>query len=172
MGYLILGFLLGLGAGWFLQNRGVDGRGFSRLVEKELAINGKLGSMSLLKHNLARVEERLATLEQVLVPHVQGQKELAGDSLPQGPPTLLPPDGERAQPLLVSTGGRNEERTESAGERRKKRSRVLVLWYGGSEVDDIARQTGLTRGEVELIIALQEGEKVARGATGEVIHTP
>lgn len=44
-------------------------------------------------------------------------------------------------------------KTDAPGQ---KRERALALWKEGRELSEIIRKTGLSRGEVELILSLQE----------------
>lgn len=52
----------------------------------------------------------------------------------------------------------SERRARGAGppEAGWKRERVLTLWEEGQEFNEIIRRTGLSRGEIELILSLQE----------------
>jgi hypothetical protein len=135
---LVLGFLLGIVAGWFLQNRIGKVPAFQQLVDKEMAVNNRAGSVATLKSRLEMLEKRLSEIE-------------------LKPVSEIPADPAE----LVQISSVLNSRAKSAGslravDRKKARKQVIAMWDSGKPVADIASYTLLGKGEVELIISLQD----------------
>jgi hypothetical protein len=126
-----LGLLIGLPAGgailWFLlRSTGRTGT-FEPLLESELSMAARAGSLQNLKKRVEQLESRMNELE-------QGWQR-------------RPVDAERADGPAA--------RPRRTGKSRHA-ARVANLWEQGWTVGDIARETALGRGEVELILALKQ----------------
>lgn len=140
MGYLILGFVLGVAVSWFWQTQFSGVPAFKQLMQKELAVNGQLGSLTLLKKKLELMEKRLEEIDKTPKPEA-------------GEESNLPLEG-----LTVISSRDNIVKRPPASDRRMKREEVLAKWNKGLSAGDIAAETNLGRGEVELIIALQKNK--------------
>lgn len=65
----------------------------------------------------------------------------------------------RLEKRLAGSAGENIFREAGLIERNtagRKREQALALWEEGWELNEIVRRTGLSRGEIELILSLQE----------------
>lgn len=62
----------------------------------------------------------------------------------------------RLEKELAAGSERKACRGAGSPEAGWKRERVLTLWEEGQEFNEIIRRTGLSRGEIELILSLQE----------------
>lgn len=140
MGYLILGFILGVAVSWFWQTQFSGVPAFKQLMQKELAVNGQLGSMALLKKKLEKMEKRLEEIDNNLKPAAGEEPGLPVEGL-----TVISSRDKTVKKLPVS-------------DRRIKREEVLKKWNKGLSVGDIAKETDLGIGEIELIIALQKNK--------------
>ncbi len=153
MGYLILGFILGVSVSWFWQSQFSRPPAFQQLVHKELAVHGHLGSVSALKKRIEDMEKML-------------------DGLQGASPSLPPADTEpdrAVRPVIASLQGGSYRSAETEGRRdrsRKKRGEVIHLWKEGRPVAEIASHTRLGTGEIELIIALENSAAGDAGTAG------
>lgn len=150
MGYLVLGFILGVAVSWFWQTQFSGVPAFKQLMQKELAVNGQLGSVTLLKKKLEIMEKRLYEMEKTPEIFVEEKQELPAEKI-----TAVTDHGDK-----VISVSRPAKVTKI--DRRKNREQVLKMWKEGSAVTDIASKTNLGKGEVELIISLQENIKEGR----------
>ncbi len=150
---LIIGLLLGIAASWFWQQQFSGAPAFRQLMQKELALNGQLGSISVLKKRLEIMEKRLAELERKPEPCLPVELSAGRDA---DTIRINEKSSNQAASLSVVTGAKKADPEESGAERKKARNRVLALWKEGQTVAEIASRTGLGKGETELIIALKD----------------
>ncbi len=140
MGYLLLGFVLGVAVSWFWQTQFSGVPAFKQLMQKELAVNGQLGTLTLLKKKLEVMEKRLEEID-------RSEKFAAEEEL------FLPAEG-----LTVISSRHNVINRPDKSDRRMKREEVLAKWNKNQSVEEIAAETNLGKGEIELIIALQKNK--------------
>lgn len=147
MGYMIVGFILGVAVSWFWQRQFSDVPVFQKLMQKELAANGQLGSLTVLKKRLESMENKLAELEKP-----EGETSANRDiSTEEESPASAPArSGDRNRAL------NNVVRQIRPREKVINRDRVLKLWNEGNHVSEIASRTRMGKGEIELIISMQE----------------
>lgn len=146
MGYLLLGFILGVAVSWFWQAQFSGVPAFKQLMQKELAVNGQLGSLTLLKKKIEVMEKRLEEInksEKSVVEEKQAAEEVSG----------LPAEG-----LTVISSRDKVINRPGVSDRRMKREEVLVKWNKNQSIEEIAAETNLGKGEIELIIALQKNQ--------------
>lgn len=148
MGYLIIGFLLGVAVSWFWQRQFSDVPVFQKLMHKELAANGQLGSLTVLKKRLELMEKKVAELEK---PEVEGIEKLEPAAEEKEGPNPEPDPTKKKDRQLS-----NVVRQIRSPERAIDRNQVLQLWNEGCQVAEIASRTRLGKGEIELIISMQE----------------
>ncbi|HOB87400.1 MAG TPA: hypothetical protein PKO38_06910 [Bacillota bacterium] len=127
---LLMGLFLGVGISMLWIRQWSKEAGFPDFIRRELFAGGQQGVLVNLKRRLEELERRLEEIEG------------GAARTPESPS----PEGEEA-PLLSA-----EDRQS---QRKKKQMSVLTLWAEGCELKEIARQTGLDQGEVELILSLQ-----------------
>ncbi len=145
MGYLIIGFVLGVTVSWFWQRQFSGVPVFEKLMQKELVVNGQLGSLTVLKNRLDYVERRMAELE-------QPERAL---KYPANETRALEPQAVPAE--NANRSGRGVVRQISSVERKVDRSHVLKMWEEGLSLSEIMSRTGRGKGEIELILSMQEG---------------
>jgi hypothetical protein len=142
LGYLIIGLILGITGTIVWQKQFINLPVFQQLMQRELVLNGQLGSITALKKKLEVVEKRLAEME---------SKTSASAEQPEVKPMLE----------VVSnnsfTGSKNIQAKNI--DRRSTRGDVIEMWKAGHPLADIAAETRLGKGEVELIISLQSSAK-------------
>ncbi len=141
MGYLILGFILGVAVSWFWQVQFSGVPAFQRIMQKELAVNGQLGSVAALKKRLEMMEKQLAEMEKT----AKGQ-----ETIEQQRPDLQVPQSLTGESAVVRPL-RPQGATKAVN-----REKVITLWKAGKPVSEIASQSSLGKGEVELIIAMYD----------------
>lgn len=143
MVYLVLGFILGVAASWFWQKQLSAVPAFKQLMQKELAVHGQMGSVAVLKQRIELLEKKLAGMENS---RQEGQgRELA-------PQVELIAAGASIPAEIERKPGPEKKAADRIGTRLK----VLELWREGKAAPQIASETRLGQGEVELIIALQQ----------------
>ncbi len=142
MSYLLLGFILGIAGTVIWQKQFSNLPVFQQLMQRELALNGQLGSITVLKNKLEVMEKRLAEMESKTTVSAEQSEE---------------------KPLLevVSNNSFNSNKNVQAkkGDRRSTRGHVIAMWKAGHPLADIASETRLGKGEVDLIISLQSSAK-------------
>lgn len=154
----MLNFVLGLlvGAAVCLLWRLLFGNqpAFKQLIQQELAVNGQLGSLNVLKKRVETLEQKLARLEDNHA--VIRQEEPAGERDEKSVVKLLPEPG-LTELSSQQPGGNNSgmQMPSFRPNRKAARTEVISLWRTGNTAAQIASRTGLGRGEVELIIALK-----------------
>lgn len=165
MAYLIIGFLLGVAVSWFWQTQFSGVPAFQQLMQKELAVNGQLGSVTVLKKRLELMEKKLLEME----------KSSEGATLePERPAAVPPVAGEEtavkpeAEALKVVKNKKGSVNKTELSERRKSREKVLTMWKAGEPVNEIAAQTQLGKGEIELVINLKENNMKGKTGNGSV----
>ncbi len=153
MGYLVLGFILGLAAASVWQFRFNKVQPFQQLMQRELVRQGQNdNNMTHLKNRLEMMEQKLAGMESELHP-------AKGEQLSLKPLPITDPEvASTSLAVPVKLQEVRQERTD----RRVIRRRVLELWQSGVPVNQIIAETGLARGEVELMINLGGSIKAAR----------
>jgi|LSQX01.2.fsa_nt_gb hypothetical protein len=148
-------FLIGLlfGAlGYRFLDRLLRGRPpFDWLLQRELGAESLPAAAEVLEKRVANLEEELQKLSGARIDSSPADKN---DEM------AMPLAAAAEQPLLYP-GGRAYGGKQPGINRRAARSNVIALWREGKEIDDIATRTRLGRGEVELIINLQEKMKAA-----------
>jgi hypothetical protein len=144
MGYLLLGFILGVAVSWFWQAQLSDLPVFQGLLRKELFNNNQPGSVTVLKERLEVMEKRLTEIEKR--PDTEGVVEEQADT---GRPQLN---------IVAKTGNFYDSSGQTLVKDRKEiRKKVLAMWKTGKTISEIASRNHIGKGEVELIIAMQEG---------------
>ncbi len=151
MGYLIIGLVLGVTVSWFWQRQFSGVPVFEKLMQKELAVNGQLGSLKVLKSRLDYVERRLAELE-------QPERALKCPDNETGTTEFQAVSADNA-----NRSGRSVVRQISSVERKVDRSHVLKMWEEGLSLSEIVSRTGRGKGEIELILSMQEGQVHKKG---------
>ena len=158
MGYLVIGFVLGVAFSWFMQNQYSSKPVFQQLMKKELADNGQMGTVENLKKRLALMEKRLAEVENSAV---------EDETIPKEKPGPVS-EGIRNVPALSLI---NKERKSTGKPDRVKRNRdcekVMLYWNEGKSITDIASITGLGKGEIELIVSLKNSKNNTGTGTGK-----
>ncbi|GEM_PF-1957959 len=156
MGYLILGFLLGVAVSWFWQTQFSGVPAFKQLMQKELAVNGQLGSVNTLKKRLETLEARFSEMEAPTEFKNRSQQ----------------PETEHIEKTAGITGAvdRDQVPAETAKGVQKSnvvaplrppatkidRNKVMSLWHEGKDIAEIASKLNLGKGEVKLIISMQD----------------
>lgn len=144
MGYLLLGFILGVAVSWFWQAQLSDLPVFQGFLRKELLNNSQPGSVTVLKERLEIMEKRLTEIEKR--PDTEGMDEEQVDT---GRPQLN---------IVAKTGNLYDSSEQAPVKDRKEiRKKVLAMWKTGKTISEIASRNHIGKGEVELIIAMQEG---------------
>lgn len=147
MGYLLLGFILGVAVSWFWQVQFSDLPMFQGLLRKELFNKSQSGSVTVLKKRLEIMEKRLTEIENR--PHVENVIEEQVDLA-------------RSQLKVVAKAGNvyGSSGQALAKDRKETKKKVLAMWKTGKSISEIASRNYLSKGEVELIIAMQEGAAI------------
>ncbi len=142
MGYLVLGLILGIAGTMIWQKQFSNLPVFQQLMQRELVLNGQLGSITVLKKKLEVMEKRLAEME---------SKTSVSAEQPEVKPPLE----------VVSNKGFNGSKNVpiKKNDRRSTRKEVIEMWKAGHPSAKIASETRLGKGEVELIISLQGNAK-------------
>jgi len=142
LGYLLIGLILGIAGTVFWQKQFSGLPVFQQLMQRELALNGQLGSVTVLKKKLEMMEKRLAEME---------SKASTSEKQPEIKPPLE----------VVSSNNFSGTKNLQAkkADRRSTRGHVIEMWKAGHPLVDIASETRLGKGEVELIISLQSSAK-------------
>jgi hypothetical protein len=137
MAYLIAGLLIGITFTLLWQKYYKGMPVFQLLMQRELALNGQLGSITELKKKLDQIEKRLDNLESDLSDAVVRE--------------------EYSPKLEIVPGVRSDSQRGGVARPDKKliRGKVLEMWGEGSSITEIASKTSLGQGEIELIISLQ-----------------
>jgi hypothetical protein len=143
MGYLVLGFVLGVAVSWFWQAQFSDLPMFQGLLQKELFNRDQPDSVKVLKKRLEVMEKRLTEIENR--PDVEDVVEERIDTI-------------RPQLNIVAKKSNVYESSGQvvAKERKETRKKVLAMWKTGKTISEIASRNHLGKGEVELIITMQE----------------
>jgi hypothetical protein len=143
MGYLLLGFILGVAVSWFWQAQFSDLPMFQGLLRKELFNSVSLAALTVLKKRLEIMEKRLTEIENR--PDVEDVVEEQVDTV-------------RPQLNIVAKKGNVYDSSGQvvAKDRKETRKKVLAMWKTGKTISEIASRNHLGKGEVELIIAMQE----------------
>lgn len=158
MGYLVIGFILGVAVSWFWQNQHSGKPAFQQLMKKELAANGQMGTVANLKKRLEMMEKRLAEMENSTVDDEAVQKEKPGsvsEGISTGPALTL-----------INKEGKNSNRMGRT-ERAHNCDKAMLYWNEGKSVTDIASITGLGKGEIELIVSLKNSSHDAGTGSGK-----
>ncbi len=136
MGYLLIGFMMGIIITLLWQKYYKGMPVFQLLMQRELALNGQLGSITALKKRMDQIEKKLANLEQDII---------------------IPPEEEVSAKLEILPGVNHNNRLKGVAKTDRKimRRKVLEMWAEGSSVAEIASVTNLGQGEIELIISMQ-----------------
>ncbi len=147
MGYLLLGFILGVAVSWFWQAQFSDLPVFQGLLRKELFNSSQPGSVTALKKRLEVMEKRLTEIE-----NRPDAEDVVEDQVDIG----------RSQLKVVAKKDNVYDSSEQAlvKERKETRKKVLAMWKTGKTISEIASRNQLGKGEVELIIAMQEGAAI------------
>ncbi len=145
MGYLIVGFLLGVAVSWFWQSQFSGVPAFQNLMQKELAVNGQIGSVTVLKKRLELMEKQIAGMEN---PHSSKR-----DDRLENTEIANNQDSSLQAPVNESKGVVKQLRPPVIG---INRDQVIALWKEGKTVTEIASTTRLGKGEIELIISMQD----------------
>ncbi len=147
MGYLLLGFILGVAVSWFWQAQCSDLPIFQGLLRKELFNSSQPGSITVLKKRLEIMEKRLTEIENR--PDTEDVVEEQVDTV-------------RPQLNIVAKTGNVYDSSGQAlvKDRKETRKKVLAMWKTGKTVSEIASRNYIGKGEVELIIAIQEGAAI------------
>lgn len=145
MSMLVAGFMLGFFTAmifcWFWLRQVKGAYSFSNIMDREIADEDYKESILSLQIEMENLQEEIRKM---------------GDNLSAG---HLPAEAAmlRQKPSLVH----KSESERDAGEnvrvnlKKQKQGEVLGLWEKGRELNDIARDTGLGQGEVELILSLR-----------------
>jgi hypothetical protein len=142
LGYLILGLILGIAGTMIWQKQFSSLPLFQQLMQRELALNGQLGSITALKKKLEVMEKRLADME-------------SRASVPIEQAGIKPP----LEVVSNNSFGGTKNLQISKVDRRSTRGQVVEMWKAGHPLAEIASETRLGKGEVELIISLQSSAK-------------
>ncbi len=143
MGYMVLGFLLGVAVSWFWQRQFSGVPVFQKLLQKELAVNGHLGSLNVIKKRLDFLEHKLSELEKGDGESVEGEQAAVEPGALTGTKEPVKDTGKVVKPLRpVGT--------------KIDRQKVLAMWKEGKSAEDIAAGTRMGRAEVELILSLKD----------------
>jgi hypothetical protein len=147
MGYLLLGFVLGVAVSWFWQAQFSDLPIFQGLLRKEQFNNNQPGSVTVLKKRLEIMEKRLTEIE-----NRPDREDTVDDQVDTIKPQLN---------IVAKTGNVYDSSGQvSVKDRKETRKKVLAMWKTGKTVSEIASRNHLGKGEVELIIAMQEGAAI------------
>ncbi|MEW5785282.1 MAG: hypothetical protein AB1767_09460 [Bacillota bacterium] len=138
MEMLIVGLVLGTAAGWFWCRQSRGAPPFKQFLQRELGENRAAASDATLGQRVAELEERLQLLELGSSGNPFAEAAPAQDEPPVLYPGWTPP---------VKRAGQDK---------RAERRKVLAMWQEGGKIDEIATQTRLGKGEVELIVNLRE----------------
>ena len=187
MGWIALSFLVGLLAGIFWWKYHTLPAGFASYIHPEIGRESTEGRFHTLKARLEELEARLQRLEaqnagKIAQPtggwedglEEEGaefsergegsswQEELRkGASQPGTPPEEASQGLHEQQQREEHMGEdiRMEEVVPSAEFKEgKRRERVFKMWQEGKEVEQIMKETGIGRGEVDLILTLRRKE--------------
>ncbi len=142
MGYLFLGLILGIAGTMIWQKQLSNLPVFQQLMQRELALNGQLGSITALKKKLEMMEKRLAEME-------------SKTAAPVEQPEVKPP----LEVISSNSFSGTNNIQVSKVDRRSTRGQVIKMWKAGHPLAEIASETRLGKGEVELIISLQGNAK-------------
>lgn len=136
MEIFLIGFILGVICCWlwFQHFRGTQE--FRQLIRRELASKRPAASDAELQKKVAELESSLRELK---------QKAFAGREGLSAPPARITPE---ERPLPRSEPG--------ARNKREKREVVLAMWKEGTPLEDIAAQAGVGKGEVELVVKMNQ----------------
>ncbi len=157
MGYLILGFFLGVAVSWFWQTQFSGVPAFKQLMQKELAVNGQLGSLNVLKKRMEFMENRLTEIE-TAAKNKPALSRKASNSMVVGEDNTESEDQiqlENTRLLSPADSLKGVVRPLRPQAVKINREQVLVLWNEGKSITEIASQTRLGKGEIELIISMQ-----------------
>lgn len=142
MGYLLLGLIIGIAGTMIWQKQFSNLPVFQQLMQRELALNGQLGSITVMKKKLEMMEKRLAEME---------SKTSLSAELPEVKPMLE---------VVSNNSFKGSKNIQAKNiDRRSTRGHVIEMWKAGHPLADIASETRLGKGEVELIISLQSSVK-------------
>ena len=142
----LLGLLVAMLLSWFWLSQLNNVSPFQQVVQREVEEED--------------YKEMFMALESEME-EVQNQIQRIGDALAQQQQHQTMPEVERRiqdrqQAFASRPDFAGEAKKEVRGNRkREKQGEVLGLWSEGREVDEIARDTGLGQGEVELILSLR-----------------
>ena len=144
MGYLLLGFILGVAVSWFWQAQFSELPMFQGLLRKELFKSSQPGSVTVLKKRLEIMEKRLTEIE-----NRPGAEDVVEEQA----------DAVRPQLNIVAKTGYVYDSSGQivTKDRKETRKKVLAMWKTGKTISEIATRNYIGKGEVELIIAMQEG---------------
>lgn len=143
MGYMVLGFLLGVAVSWFWQRQFSGTPVFQKLLQKELAVNGHLGSLNVIKKRLDFLENKLSELEK------------AGDGKDEVEQGAVEPGVLTGTKEPAGDTGKKVKTLRPVGSKIDRR-KVLAMWEEGKSAEDIAAGTRMGRAEVELILSLND----------------
>ncbi|MGM0651872.1 MAG: DUF6115 domain-containing protein [Bacillota bacterium] len=126
-------------------------------MKKELVMNGQQGTIATLKKRLEMVEKKLAEIES----NTENNKDKAQEN------TEPISENKGVVPALTLINKDNIVSGPDRAERSHHRERVLALWNKGNSVTEIASNTGLGKGEIELIISLKNSSYGADAGSGK-----
>jgi len=171
LGWFALGLVIGLLAGAALGVAGViywkknpAGRAdFQESLQKEIFSEGVEGRVHNLKNRVEKLEGRLRALEETranmdtnTVAEEPRREEKEAELLRGGPGNEAVEEAvEAVKEKTVRNPVHKESPAKVEGDRN---TRVLNLWQDGRGMEEIARETGLGKGEVELILSLRKKE--------------
>ncbi len=158
MGYLVIGFILGVAVSWFWQNQYSGKPAFQQLLKKELVVNGQQGTILTLKKRLEMMEKKLVEIE-----NSAAEKETE----PQEKPEPIYKEKSANPALTLINKEYKNARGSNKTERNQHREKVLTLWKEGNSVTDIASNTGLGKGEIELIISIKSSNRDTGTGSGK-----
>ena len=141
----LLGLLVAMLLSWFWMSQLNTVSPFQQAVQREVEeedykemFMALESEMEEVQNQIKRIGDALAQQQQQAVPEVDRRIQ------------------ERQQAFTSRPDFAGEAKREVRGNRkREKQGEVLGLWNEGHEVGEIARDTGLGQGEVELILSLR-----------------
>jgi hypothetical protein len=136
MEIFLIGFILGVISCWLWVQHLRGAPEFRQLMHRELFAKRPVAAIVELEKKVAELESSLLELK---------QKAFAGREGLSAPPARSTP--EEKPPQQSGHGGRSK---------REKRELILALWKNGKPLEDIAASTGMGKGEVDLVVKMNQ----------------
>ena len=175
----ILGLLVAMLVGWFWFSQINNVSPFHQAVQKHVEEGEYREMFSSLESELEGVQEQIQKLGEAIAGNSSGSDSAAEPEDEEGDRPLsgneqLELRGTASnlethhQPLEPEAETKIEDKKELRGNRkREKQGEVLELWEEGNDMAQIARETGLGQGEVELILSLRNKLGERKAASGQ-----